>query len=63
MQQAARVSDRTAFALLGKLIEENATNQRFIRQQHQRAEDDIAGRSSERRLWTTERTSYAARTL
>ena len=63
MRQAARISDRTAFSLLGKLIEENETNQRFTRAQDQRTEDDIIGCFGEMRLWTTERTSYAARSL
>ena len=44
MQQAARVSDRTAFFLLGELIEERATNDLFTRPTDKRTEDYITGR-------------------
>jgi phosphate transport system ATP-binding protein len=44
MQQAARVSDRTAFFLLGELIEEQDTNALFTRPQDRRTEDYITGR-------------------
>jgi phosphate transport system ATP-binding protein len=44
MQQAARVSDRTAFFLLGELIEERDTNVLFTRPQDKRTEDYITGR-------------------
>ena len=44
MQQAARVSDRTAFFLLGQLIEESSTNQLFTRPSDRRTEDYITGR-------------------
>jgi phosphate transport system ATP-binding protein len=44
MQQAARVSDRTAFFLLGALIEEQTTNGLFTRPNDKRTEDYITGR-------------------
>jgi phosphate transport system ATP-binding protein len=44
MQQAARVSDRTAFFYLGELIEEGETKQVFTRPRQQRTEDYITGR-------------------
>ena len=44
MQQAARVSDRTAFFLLGELIEEQDTNALFTRPRDRRTEDYITGR-------------------
>ncbi|KKO45531.1 phosphate ABC transporter ATP-binding protein [Arsukibacterium ikkense] len=44
MQQAARVSDRTAFFHLGDLIEIGATNEVFTNPQHKRTEDYITGR-------------------
>ncbi len=44
MQQAARVSDRTAFFLLGELIEESSTNQLFTRPSDRRTEGYITGR-------------------
>lgn len=44
MQQAARVSDRTAFLLLGKLIEFNETAQLFTRPSDPRTEAYITGR-------------------
>jgi len=44
MQQAARVSDRTAFFLKGKLIEEDDTTQIFTRPSHQETESYITGR-------------------
>ena len=44
MQQAARISDRTAFFLLGELIEERDTNSLFTRPQDKRTEDYITGR-------------------
>jgi len=44
MQQAARVSNRTAFFHLGDLIEVGETNQVFIRPGHQLTEDYITGR-------------------
>jgi phosphate transport system ATP-binding protein len=44
MQQAARVSDLTAFFLLGKLIEINATEQMFTAPDEKLTEDYITGR-------------------
>ena len=44
MQQAARVSDTTAFFLLGKLIEVNSTEQMFTAPKEKLTEDYITGR-------------------
>lgn len=44
MQQAARVSDDTAFFLVGEVIEKNATSEIFARPQDKRTEDYITGR-------------------
>ncbi len=44
MQQAARVSQRTAYFHLGRLIEVGATDQVFTNPQHQLTEDYITGR-------------------
>ena len=44
MQQAARVSDDTAFVLVGEVIEKNATSEIFARPQDKRTEDYITGR-------------------
>ncbi len=44
MQQAARVSDTTAFFLLGKLIEVNATDKMFTNPDERLTEDYITGR-------------------
>lgn len=44
MQQAARVSDFTAYMYLGKLIEYNPTRQLFIKPQFPETEDYITGR-------------------
>jgi phosphate transport system ATP-binding protein len=44
MQQAARVSQRTAFFHLGTLVEEGTTEQMFSRPQDQRTQDYITGR-------------------
>ena len=44
MQQAARVSDRTSFFLLGKLIETNPTNKMFTKPDEKLTEDYITGR-------------------
>jgi phosphate transport system ATP-binding protein len=44
MQQAARVSDRTAFFMLGKLIEVNPTQQMFTNPNEKLTEDYITGR-------------------
>lgn len=44
MQQAARVSDDTAFFLVGEVIEKNATSEIFARPQDKRTEYYITGR-------------------
>jgi len=44
MQQAARVSDTTAFFYLGKLIEFGNTNELFTNPTKQQTEDYITGR-------------------
>ena len=44
MQQAARVSDNTAFLYLGELIEFGRTQQVFTNPQEQQTEDYITGR-------------------
>jgi len=44
MQQAARVSDTTAFFLLGKLIEVNSTEKMFTNPDRETTEDYITGR-------------------
>lgn len=44
MQQAARVSDDTAFFLVGEVVEKNATSEIFARPQDKRTEDYITGR-------------------
>ena len=44
MQQAVRISDRTAFFLLGELVECGATQQLFSQPQDKRTEDYITGR-------------------
>ncbi|HEY6229896.1 MAG TPA: phosphate ABC transporter ATP-binding protein PstB [Pyrinomonadaceae bacterium] len=44
MQQAARVSDTTAFFLLGKLIEVNSTDKMFTNPDEKLTEDYITGR-------------------
>ncbi len=44
MQQAARVSDRTAFFHLGKLVEEGPTEQIFTAPREQQTQDYITGR-------------------
>ena len=44
MQQAARVSQRTAFFHLGKLVEEGATEQIFTAPRDKRTQDYITGR-------------------
>ena len=44
MQQAARVADRTAFFLLGELIEFNETEKMFTKPDKQTTEDYITGR-------------------
>ena len=44
MQQAARISDKTAFFLLGEVVEYNKTNDMFSMPQDKRTEDYITGR-------------------
>ena len=44
MNQAARISDRTAFFLLGDLIEYAETSQVFTRPSDERTENYISGR-------------------
>ena len=44
MQQAARVSQRTAYFHLGDLIEVGDTDRIFVKPQHQLTEDYITGR-------------------
>jgi phosphate transport system ATP-binding protein len=44
MQQAARVSDKTAFFMLGKLVEHNPTQKMFTNPDERLTEDYITGR-------------------
>ena len=44
MQQAARVSDRTAFFYLGELVESGPTEQVFTNPREQRTEDYVTGK-------------------
>jgi phosphate transport system ATP-binding protein len=44
MQQAGRVADRTAFFLLGRIIEEGETSEVFSRPQKKETEDYVTGR-------------------
>jgi len=44
MHQAARVSDRTAFFLLGEMIEFSDTKEIFTNPRDKRTEDYISGR-------------------
>jgi phosphate transport system ATP-binding protein len=44
MQQAARVSDYTAFFWLGKLVEYDATNRIFTNPSQKLTEDYVTGR-------------------
>jgi phosphate transport system ATP-binding protein len=44
MQQAARVSDYTAFMYLGKLIEYDETNKIFTTPEKKQTQDYITGR-------------------
>ena len=44
MQQAARVSDYTAFFLVGEVVEYNATDTLFTRPENKKTEDYITGR-------------------
>ena len=44
MQQAARIADKTAFFLLGELIESGDTDKMFSRPEDKRTEDYITGR-------------------
>ena len=44
MQQAVRISDQTAFFLLGELVEYGDTEQMFAQPKDKRTEDYITGR-------------------
>jgi phosphate transport system ATP-binding protein len=44
MQQAARVSDRTAFFMLGKLVEYDETKQIFMNPRQKMTEEYVTGR-------------------
>ena len=44
MQQAARISDQTAFFMLGEVIEYNDTNSMFNNPQNKKTEDYVTGR-------------------
>ena len=44
MQQAARVSDKTVFFLLGEIIESGETEQIFSTPRDRRTEDYVTGR-------------------
>ena len=44
MQQAARISDKTAFFLLGEMVEMNDTDMIFGQPEDKRTEDYITGR-------------------
>jgi phosphate transport system ATP-binding protein len=44
MQQAARVSDQTAFFLMGEMVESGSTEQIFTNPKDQRTEQYITGR-------------------
>jgi phosphate transport system ATP-binding protein len=44
MQQAARVSDITAFFYMGELVEVDKTETIFTRPKHKQTEDYITGR-------------------
>ena len=44
MQQAVRVADKTAFCLLGEVVEYGETEQMFSRPRDKRTEDYITGR-------------------
>ena len=44
MQQAARISDKTAFFLLGEMVEMGQTEQIFSKPVDRRTEDYITGR-------------------
>ena len=46
MQQAARVAEKTAFFLQGRLIEEGETGKFFSRPKKKETEDYISGRFS-----------------
>ena len=44
MQQAARISDRTAFFLMGEMVEYGSTESIFSMPKDKRTEDYITGR-------------------
>src|SRR3546814_3780590 len=65
MQQAARVSQRTAFFHLGTLVEYGSTSDIFTNPREDRTKDYITGRSEEHtsELQSLMRTSYAVFSL
>jgi phosphate transport system ATP-binding protein len=44
MQQAARISDYTAYMYLGELVEFGVTDELFVKPKHKHTEDYITGR-------------------
>ena len=44
MQQAARISDKTAFFLLGEMVEFDTTDKMFSMPKDKRTEDYVSGR-------------------
>ncbi len=44
MQQAARISDKTAFFLMGEIVEYDETDKMFSTPKEKRTEDYISGR-------------------
>ena len=44
MQQAARISDFTAYMYLGEMVEYGVTDQIFIKPRHKQTEDYVTGR-------------------
>ena len=44
MQQANRISDKTAFFLLGEIIEYDTTNNIFLNPKNKKTEEYISGR-------------------
>ena len=44
MQQAARVSDQTAFFYMGELVEAGSTEKIFTNPEEQRTEDYVTGK-------------------
>ena len=50
MQQATRISDKTAFFLLGEMVEYTDTDQLFSMPQNKKTEDYITGRFGQKKL-------------